>query len=141
MTGDLSFWIGAVVVAAILVTWLKRWIATSPSAIVTGPGVIKTHDVECRFSAGGRRYGKLGQDRWSDGQERFSLVLRNLPAGNEPVKLYRGAELLSQFERSGQRFEFRWKGMAGEDIPRFAIGEELRIECGELTMSGIVEAD
>ena len=121
--------------------WLKNKIAQSPSAVVVGPGVIKTHNIECRFRDGSTRHGKLGQDRWSDGQERFSLVLRGLPAGNEPVKLYRGDKLVSKFERSSGKLEFRWKGMSNDEIPRFEIGESLRVEVGGLELTGIVEAD
>lgn len=124
-----------------VLNWLKKKIAESPNTVVAGPGVIKTHNVECRFRDGERRIGKLGQDRWSDGQERFSLNLRDLPQGSDPVRLYREGELVSEFEREGRTLAFRWKGMSGEDIPRFEIGQSLSIETGGMTASGVVEAD
>ncbi|MHA7819904.1 MAG: hypothetical protein ACX930_09690 [Erythrobacter sp.] len=124
-----------------VLNWLKKKIAESPSTVMTGPGVIKTHNVECRFRDGTRRHGKLGQDRWSDGQERFSVVLSDLPSGSDPVKLFRGTDLVSEFDRTGTTLEFRWKGMSSDDIPKFEIGESLRIEAGELVLEGVVEAD
>ena len=133
--------IGLIVLAAILVLGLKSKFVNSPNVVVTGAGVRKTHNVECRFRNGTSRHGKLGQDRWSDGQERFSLVLRDLPAGEDPVLLFRGNEKVSEFERSGTKLEFRWKGISSDTIPQFEIGEELRIETGGTVLSGIVEAD
>ncbi|WFL76277.1 hypothetical protein P7228_09730 [Altererythrobacter arenosus] len=133
--------IGFIIFGVVVVMLLKNKLADSPSMIVTGPGVLKTHDVECRFRNGATRYGKLAQDRWSDGQERFSLVLRDLPPGDEPVRLFRGEALISEFERNGSTLEFRWKGMSSEAIPQFEIGEQLRVEVGSLELTGTVEAD
>ena len=121
--------------------WIKEKIAASPTAVVTGPGVIKVHNVECRFRHAGTRYGKLGQDRWSDGQERFTLRLNRLPIRNGFVMLYRAGELVSEFEVSENAVRFAWKGMSDESIPQFEIGEELSIEAGDMVLTGIVEAD
>ena len=122
--------------------WLRKKIANSPSTVVVGPGVLKTHNVECRFrDDNAARYGKLCQDRWSDGQERFSLVLRSLPVGDDPAQLYKGDELVSGFDRTGNKLNFRWKGMSSESIPKFDIGDVLRIEVGGLAIAGTVEAD
>ena len=124
--------------------WLRDKIANSPSVVTTGPGVLKTHDVECRFyteADNRKRVGKLRQDRWSDGQERFSLVLRDLPKGTDPVMLFRGDEMVSEFEREGSTFEFRWKGISSDAIPKFSIGDHLMIEVGGESFLGIVEAD
>lgn len=121
--------------------WLKKKLAESPSTVVVAPGVNKVHNIECRFNNGTNRHGKLGQDRWSDGQERFSLILRDLPAGHDRLRLFQCGECVSEFDRSGSKFEFRWKGMISDEIPLFVIGEELRVEAGGLVLTGIVEAD
>ena len=141
MSEDLIWWIGAIVLATIIIAALRKKLVASPGFISVAPGVTKTHNVECRFRDGANHHGKLGQDRWSDGQERFSIYLRNLPRGEDPVKLFNENVLVSEFERSGSTFEFRWKGISSEAIPQFEIGEALRIECGGLQLTGVVEAD
>jgi len=121
--------------------WLRNRTRASSSLVVTGPGVIKVHNVECRFRGAANSYGKLSQDRWSDGQERFRLKLRNLPAGEASVQLMRHGMLVGEFEVSGGRVRFVKVVKADEAVPKFEIGETLTIEAGRLTLTGIVEAD
>ncbi|MEP5938148.1 MAG: hypothetical protein ABJ239_07470 [Erythrobacter sp.] len=126
--------------------WLKKKIAASPSMVVTGAGVLKTHDVEARFRQNGTAdnsyHGKLKQSRWSDGQERFSLRLRDLghDHGGEIV-LFCNNNQVSEFELSGADLEFRWKGMSSDAIPQFEIGDQLRVDAGPLSLTAIVEPD
>jgi hypothetical protein len=143
--GGLVFWILALVLVVLVIVGLKNKIANSPNAVVTGPGVLKVHNVECRFwseRSGERVYhGKLAQDRWTDGQERFSLRLNKLPAHNGKVPLYRADALVSEFEAKGTSAKFAWKGISDDSIPKFDIGEPLLIVCGSEKLTGTVEAD
>ncbi len=126
--------------------WLKKKIAESPSMVVVGEGVLKTHDVEARFRDAApnskRFFGKLKQSRWSDGQERFSLRLRDLSSDHDgKLRLYRDADQVSEFELEGSAIEFRWKGMSSDAIPKFEIGDKLRIEVGSMSITATVEPD
>jgi len=97
-----------------LVLWIKSKAANSSSMVVTGPGVLKTHDVEAKFRKDGRYLGKLAQSRWSDGQERFSLRLRGLTADHDgKLRLFRNADQVSEFDISGSAINFGWKGGIG----------------------------
>lgn len=143
--GALIFWILALVIVVIVIGGLKKKLTNSSSLVVTGPGVLKTHNVECRFwsepEQGGVYHGKLSQDRWSDGQERFSLRLHKLPEVSEKVALFRDEQLVSEFDADGKSVNFAWKGMSTQDIPQFEIGEKLFVQCGSKRLSGTVEAD
>jgi len=126
--------------------WLKRKITSSPIMVMTGPGVLKTHDVEAKFrqdiSGGNRYFGKLVQSRWSDGQERFSLRLRGLASGHDgKLRLYRDGDQVSEFDLAGSAIDFRWKGMSSDTIPKFEIGDRLRIDVGPMSIAAIVEPD
>ncbi len=113
--------------------------------MTTTAGVLKTHNIECNFWSDGKGkrvyHGSIAQDRWSDGQERFSLNLYKLRGHEGTVALYRGDERIADFETAGTRARFAWKGIAGENIPKFEIGEELSIRFGGQTITGIVEPD
>ena len=138
----MSGWLIAAIVAALLIFWLKRKAATSPNLVVTGPGVLKTHDVECKFRSEAGYHGDLDQSRWSDGQERFQLNLRKLPdAYSGPLRLLLKGEHVADFEARSGRVDFAWKGMADGDNPKFEIGDEITLEFGGQTLTGIVEPD
>ncbi len=126
--------------------WLKDKIASSPHVVVVGKGAHKTHNVECRLLSAnpvrGEPFGKLSQDRWSDGQGRFKLYLRDLPADlNDKAMLYFRNEQVAEFDVSGGKLEFAWKGTTTDDMPKFEVGEELRVEIGSVSLSGIVKLD
>ncbi|MEP2735781.1 MAG: hypothetical protein ABJP34_05735 [Erythrobacter sp.] len=121
--------------------WLRKKVADSPSLVVLDKDTKKTVDLECPFKAGDAYHGKLKQDRWNDGQERFSIRLHDLPPGSDPVKIYRGYTLVAEFEREGPKLDIRQKGMADDKIPEFRIGERLQIEVGGLKCDGIVRPD
>ncbi|MBV7266204.1 hypothetical protein [Erythrobacter ani] len=145
MSEDMLFWIGLAVLGIVFVAVVKRKAANSSSLIVTGPGVLKTLNIECLFWSedSGRKiyHGKLSQDRWSDGQERFSLRLHNLPSNRGSVQLLRGDQRVSEFETQGSSVRFAWKGMISEEIPAFSIGENLAILVGDQKLTGTVEPD
>lgn len=114
----------------------------SASMVVTGPGVRKIHDVECKFRTGAQYHGDLDQSRWSDGQERFSINLRKLPgAYSGPVSMLHNGAHVADLEAKYGKLDFGWKGMADTDNPKFAIGDEVRLEFGGHVLRGIVEAD
>ncbi len=126
--------------------WLKKAINRSQTTVITAPGVLKIHNVEAKFrcASNDRRspYGKLSQDRWSDGQERFNLTLRNLPDSHGgKVRLLSEGKLVAEFNVSGSTLKFQWKGYSSEDIPLIAIGDCVTIEAGSTVFSAIVEAD
>lgn len=145
MTEGPIFWIIAFVVGVAIIAALKNKLARSNSVVVTGPGVTKIHNIECKFrSEGGGRdiyHGKLSQDRWSDGQERFSLRLHKLPAHDGKIFLHRGSKLISEFDAKGSNVQFAWKGISSDTIPLFEIGEQLVIIVGSQKLAGTVEAD
>ena len=122
--------------------WMMRKGKDSASVVVTGPGVLKTHDVECKFRSGGAYLGQLSQSRWSDGQERFTLNLRNLPERHSGTVAmhYKGGHV-ADFEAKSGKIAFAAKGMVDDGKPQFDIGEEVRLEFGGHTLSGIVEPD
>lgn len=132
---------GAIVVG--LAWLLKNKAANSANVIVTGPGVLKTHDVEAKFRSESRKFlGKLAQSRWSDGQERFSLRLQGLTADHGgKLSLYRNGDLVSEFDISGSAITFRWKGISSDAIPKFEIGDQVRVDVGAMSLSAIVEPD
>ncbi len=126
--------------------WLEKTIKKSRSTVMTAPGVLKIHNAEAKFrsTSNDRRspYGKLSQDRWSDGQERFSLTLRNLPdTHGGKVRLLSEGNLVAEFDVSGSTLKFQWKGYSSEDIPLIAIGACVTIEAGSTVLNAIVEAD
>ncbi|MCK0127601.1 hypothetical protein [Erythrobacter sp. F6033] len=126
--------------------WLEKAINKSRTTVITAPGALKIHNVEAKFrSASNERrspYGKLSQDRWNDGQERFSLTLRNLPNSHGgKVRLLTEGNLVAEFDVSGSTLKFQWKGYSSENIPLIAIGDRVTIEAGSTVLSAIVEAD
>ncbi|MBX7459131.1 hypothetical protein K3152_12800 [Qipengyuania sp. 1NDH17] len=135
---------GAIVALAIIFVlfWILKKGKNSSSVIVTGPGVLKTHDVECKFRTPAEWHGKLSQSRWSDGQERFTLNLRKLPGRySGPVSLfYKGAHV-GDFEAAHGKIAFSAKGMVDDGKPQFDIGEEVRLEFGGQVLTGTVEPD
>ena len=125
-----------------LVLWIKSKAANSSSMVVTGPGVLKTHDVEAKFRKDGRYLGKLAQSRWSDGQERFSLRLRGLTADHDgKLRLFRNADQVSEFDISGSAINFGWKGKSSDAIPQFEIGDQVRVDVGAMSLVATVEPD
>ena len=140
--GGLVFWILALVVTVIVIAGLRNKLTNSSSVVVTGKGVLKTHNVEAKFRSDTGYHGKLGQDRWSDGQERFSLRLSKLGSDHDgKLQLFRNGEQVSEFDVSGSAIDFAWKGMSSEAIPLFAIGDQLRVDVGSLSITATVEAD
>ncbi len=126
--------------------WLEKAINRSRVTVMTAPGVLKIHNVEAKFRGvpNDRRspYGKLSQDRWSDGQERFNLTLHNLPENHGgKVRLLCEGNLVAEFDVSGATLKFQWKGYSSEDIPLIAIGERVEVEVGSTVLSAIVAAD
>ena len=129
-----------------MLSWFREKVASAPALVVTGPGVFKTRNVEAKFRderGSPSLRGKLGQDGWSDGQERFTLRLRGLPdAPCGPIQLYRGSRLVAEFDHAGARFEFEWKGYRSTSVvPEFEIGDLLTIEVGDVSLSATVQAD
>ncbi len=114
----------------------------SSGVIVTGPGVRKIHDVECKFRSGSTYHGDLDQSRWSDGQERIEMNLRNLPGQyTGAVRMLKNGQHVADFDAANGQIRFAWKGQSDADTPRFEIGDEVRLELGGQTLTGIVEAD
>ena len=140
----IAYIIGLGVLVVILV-WLKNNVSASASVVTTGPGVLKVHNVECAFWSEGAGkgvfHGKLSQDRWSDGQERFKLYLHKLPAGLETLRLYQGDTAIADFAVEGSKVRFASKGKVDESKPQFEIGTALEIRSGDFVLRGIVEAD
>lgn len=135
-------WIIALFVVVLLFVWLKKNMSANASLVVTGPGVLKTHDVECKFRSDEGYHGKLSQSRWSDGQERFRLSLRKLPGGyTGPLSLIYQGERVAEFEVKSGILAFAVKGIADDSKPKFEIGEEVRLEFGSQMLTGVVEAD
>ncbi|MBX7528596.1 hypothetical protein [Qipengyuania vesicularis] len=135
---------GSIVALAIIAAlfWIIRKGKNSASVVVTGPGVLKTHDVECKFRRPAEWHGKLSQSRWSDGQERFTLNLRSLPGRySGPVSLTYKGEHIADFEAKYGKVAFAAKGMVDDGKPQFDIGEEVRLEFGGQILTGIVEPD
>ncbi|MBX7539618.1 hypothetical protein [Qipengyuania sphaerica] len=132
----------ATLVIVFALIWMLRKAKNSSSVIITEPGVLKTHDVECKFRSEAGYHGDLDQSRWSDGQERFSLNLRRLPGRySGPVRLlYKGAHV-ADFEAKFGKVAFGAKGMVNDGKPQFDIGEEVRLEFGEQVLTGTVEPD
>ncbi|NVE95963.1 hypothetical protein [Altererythrobacter lutimaris] len=131
-----------IVIGILVILGLVGKYGDSASVVVTGRGVIKTHNVEARFRSGTMYHGKLGQDRWSDGQERFSLRLNKLTADHDgTLRLFRNGDEVSEFEITDSAISFRWKGISSDAIPQFDIGDQLRVEVGSMSLNAIVEAD
>ncbi len=132
----------AVLIIGVLVLVILAKAKNSPSAVITGPGVLQAHDVECKFRSSSGYLGKLSQSRWSDGQERISLNLSKLPGRySGPVGLfYKGAHI-GDFDAKYGKVAFVAKGMADDGKPQFEIGEEVRLEFGGQSLTGIVEPD
>lgn len=131
-----------VAVGMVLGILISRKFRNSASVVVTGPGVLKTHDVEAKFRLNGKYHGKLAQSRWSDGQERFILRLRGLMADHDgQVRLFRNVDQVSEFEITGSALSFEWKGMSSDDIPKFEIGDQVRVDIGSMSLLATVEAD
>lgn len=137
MTGSI---VALLIIAALF--WMLRKGKNSASVVVTGPGVLKTHDIECKFRSEAVYHGKLSQSRWSDGQERLGLHLRKLPGRfSGTVELhYRGVHI-ADFEAQYGKVAFAAKGMVEDDKPQFEIGEEVRLVLGGQILSGVVEPD
>ncbi len=124
----------------------KRNKAPGWSLVVVPEGEHKTHDVEARLYAPGAKRGqssgKLSQDRWSHGVGRFRIRARKLdPQNDGTARLYCDDTLVSEFEVSGSSFEFRWRGDVTDDMPKFEIGQTIRLEAGSTVLTGVVEPD
>ncbi len=131
-----------IVFALVMILVLKAKLSNSSSIVVTGPGVRKIHDVECKFRSGTTYHGDLDQSRWSDGQERLEMNLRKLPGSySGPVRMFHKGHYVADFDATNGRIDFAWKGQADADNPRFEIGDEVRLEFGGHSLSGIVQAD
>lgn len=126
----------------VILLWGMGKLKGSNSVVVTKAGVLKTHDVECKFRTGALYHGDLDQSQWSDGQERFSINLRKLPDAysGQVSMLHKGAHV-ADLEAANGRIDFSWKGQAGADKPKFEIGDEVRLEFGGHVLTGIVEPD
>lgn len=113
-----------------------------PNMVITGPGVRKIHDVECKFRSDGVYHGDLDQSRWSDGQERMEMNLSRLPgAYTGTVRMMHNGQHVADFDCVNGRIKFAWKGQADADNPLFEIGDEVVLELGSQRLTGIVEAD
>ncbi|MFN2098785.1 hypothetical protein [Altererythrobacter sp. MF3-039] len=131
-----------IILGVVAVILIKAKSSNSSSVVVTGPGVRKIHDVECKFRTGSTYHGDLDQSRWSDGQERLEMNLRRLPgAYSGPVRMFYRGQHLADLDAKGGRIDFAWKGRSDEGNPKFEIGEEIRLEFGGQSLTGIVEAD
>ena len=138
----MTAWIIGLAVVVLLVVWLRNNATASASVIITGPGVLKTHDVECKFRSDAGYHGKLSQSRWSDGQERFTLNLRKLPSRySGSVGLFYQGSHVGDFEAKSGAISFSAKGMVDDGKPQFDIGEQVRLDFGGHSLTGIVEPD
>ena len=114
----------------------------SSSIVVTGAGVRKIHDVECKFRSGATYHGDLDQGRWSDGQERVEMNLRKLPGDyTGAVQMLHNGRHVADFEAKNGRIDFAWKGQSSADYPVFNIGDTVQLKMGFRSIEGIVEAD
>lgn len=124
----------------------KRTAKSGWALVVVPEGEHKIHDVEAKLYAPGtgrgRLCGKLMQDRWSHGVERFRLRARNLPSSADGMaRLFRDDELVSEFATTGGSLDFKWRGEVTDDMPRFEIGQKIRLVAGQTTLEGVVEPD
>lgn len=131
-----------VIVGIVLFILVKSRLSNSSSIVVTGPGVRKIHDVECKFRSGAIYHGDLDQSGWSDGQERVEMNLRKLPGDyTGPVQMLHNGQHVADFEASNGLINFAWKGHSSADYPVFNIGDTVQLKIGLRTIEGIVEAD
>ena len=104
----------------------------------------RLHDVEAmlyRDDAPAQPVGRIWESRWSNGMGTLTVDLDRVPEVHSgTARLYADGVLFAGLDFTGNKLAFSWLGVLSGESLSFAVGQVLRLEVGELVVSGTVTA-